>query len=165
LVAPGLAASEATALAEQLRAAMREVAASVAVVTTNADGEASGATVTSVTSASLAPPILLVSLNRPLRVSRAIRKERIFRVNYLSDRHAEVARAFSGQTPAHARFGVGDWDMDAHGAPLLRSAIAAVLCRLDRVVPCGSHDLLLGLVQDVCSTGGAPLLYRQGAYD
>lgn len=165
LVDPGLAASEATAVGEQLRTAMREVAASVAVVTAKAGGEALGATVTSVASASLAPPVLMVSLNRPLRVGRAIRDGLLFRVNYLSDRQEEVARAFSGQIPAHERFGVGDWDMEAHGAPLLASAIASVLCRLMRVVPCGSHDLLLGLAEDVRTAGGAPLLYRHGRYD
>lgn len=159
------AENETTPLGEQLRAAMRHVTASVAVVTTHTGEEALGATVTSVTSASLAPPVLLVSLNRPLRVSRAIRKERLFRVNYLSDAHEDVARAFSGKVPAHARFEIGDWDMDARGAPLLRSAIANVLCRLMRVVPCGSHDLLLGLVEDVRAGAGAPLLYRQGRYD
>ena len=57
-----------------------------------------------------------------LRVSRAIRKERLFRVNYLSDAHEDVARAFSGKIPAHARFEIGDWDMDARGAPLLGDA-------------------------------------------
>lgn len=165
LVTPALAESEGAALGEQLRVAMREVASSVAVVTANAGGEALGATVTSVMSASLAPPVLAVSLNRPLRVTRAIREGVLFRVNYLCDRDEEIARAFSGQIPASARFDGGDWDVDAHGAPLLRSAIASVLCRLMRIVPCGSHDLMLGLAEDVRTAGGAPLLYRRGGYE
>jgi flavin reductase (DIM6/NTAB) family NADH-FMN oxidoreductase RutF len=159
------AAREAADLGEELRAAMREIAASVAVVTTGARAQALGATVTSVISVSLAPPMLAVSLNRQLRVSRAIREERRFRVSFLSDRDEDVARTFSGQTPARERFGVGEWDMDAAGGPLLRSALAGVLCRLIRIVPCGSHDLLLGLAEEVRTGAGAPLLYRRGCYD
>jgi flavin reductase (NADH)/cob(II)yrinic acid a,c-diamide reductase len=147
-----------------LRAAMREIAASVAVVTTGAGAAALGATVSSVTSASLAPPMLVVSLNRQLRLHRAIRDAGVFRISFLSDRCEPIARAFSGQTSASERFNVGDWDMDEAGGPLLRSALASMLCRLTRTVPCGSHELLLGLVEDVNARAGAPLLYRRGAY-
>jgi flavin reductase (DIM6/NTAB) family NADH-FMN oxidoreductase RutF len=159
------AAIEAAALGEELRAAMRGIAASVAVVTTGDGAKALGATVTSVTSVSLDPPMLVVSLNRQLRVNRAIRDARIFRISFLSDRHEDVARAFSGQTPASERFRAGDWDMEAAGGPMLRSALAGVLCRLTRVVPCGSHDVLLGLAEEVRTGAGAPLLYRHGRYE
>jgi len=162
---PRLPAGEAERLGEALRTAMREIATSVAVVTAGAGRHALGATVTSVTSASLAPPILVVSLNRQLRVSRAIRAAGAFRISFLSDRDEDVARAFSGQIPACDRFRVGDWDMDEPGGPLLRSALAGVLCRLTRAVPCGSHDLLLGLAEDVRAGAGAPLLYRRGRYE
>jgi flavin reductase (DIM6/NTAB) family NADH-FMN oxidoreductase RutF len=165
LAAPAPAASEAGRIGEDLRAAMRDVAASVAVVTTGAGAGALGATVTSVTSASLNPPMLVVSLNRQLRVSRAIREAGLFRVSFLADRDEEVARAFSGQTPAVDRFGVGEWDMEEAGGPHLRSALAGVLCRLTRLVPCGSHDLLVGLAEQVRSGGGAPLIYRRGRYE
>ena len=158
-------ARDAEHMGEELRAAMREIAASVAVVTTGASVEPLGATVTSVTSVSLAPPMLVVSLNRNLRVSRAIREGRVFRINFLSSHDEDVARAFSGQTPACGRFGVGDWDIDEPGGPLLRSAVAAVLCRLTRVVPCGSHILVLGLAEAVSTGAGVPLLYRRGGYD
>ena len=152
------------ALGEDLRAAMRGIAASVAVVTAGAGTHALGATVTSVTSASLAPPMLIVSLNSQLRVCRAIREAGVFRISFLSDRQEDVARAFSGRIPSCERFGVGDWDMDEPGGPLLRSALAWVLCRLTRTVPCGSHNLLLGLAEEVRTGAGAPLLYRHGRY-
>ena len=81
-------------LDEEMRAALRQVPASVAIVTTGRGEAALGMTATSVTSVSLAPPALLVCVNRVLRLNAAMRANGRFQISYLRRGQEDIARAF-----------------------------------------------------------------------
>lgn len=151
-------------LTEQLRIALRQVPASVAIVTTGIGADAVGATATAVTSVSFAPPALLACVNNALRLNTAIRANGGFRITYLRREQEEIARAFGGAISSANRFGVGDWNLSAPGGPELNGALAGIACRLTDALESGTHSVFIGRVEAVHSGGGAPLLYCDGSY-
>jgi flavin reductase (DIM6/NTAB) family NADH-FMN oxidoreductase RutF len=151
-------------LDEEMRAALRQVPASVAIVTTGRAEAALGMTATSVTSVSLAPPALLVCVNRVLRLNAAMRANGRFQISYLRRGQEDVARAFAGAVSGFERFGVGDWNLDAPAGAELPSALIGVSCRLETSLEYGSHSVFIGLVEAVRRSAGEPLLYCGGLY-
>jgi flavin reductase (DIM6/NTAB) family NADH-FMN oxidoreductase RutF len=149
---------------EQFRAAMRKAPASVAIVTAGRGGDALGVTATAVTSVSLAPPTLLVCVNRALRLNGAIRAAGRFRISYLSGGQEEIARAFGGTVAGAERFRIGDWDLEAPYGAQLRAALASMACRLSDSLESGTHSIFIGCVEAVRLGDGAPLLYCDGCY-
>ena len=78
------------------RAAMRRIAATVTIVTAH-DGERHhGMTATAVTSLSMAPPSLLVCINKKTFLHDIMLKADSFCVNVLHQDHAELSAVFSG---------------------------------------------------------------------
>ena len=120
-----------------LRAAMRGVAATVAVVTAGGEDAPMGLTATSVTSVSLDPPSILVCVNRSSRMHRAIAEGGRFRVTFLRADQQEIAAAFGHSQGA--RFAVGEWDLGAPFGPRLGGAMAHMACELDHMIERGTH--------------------------
>ena len=83
---------------------MRQVASSVAVVTTSGTAGRHDATVSAFSSVSADPPQLLVCLRSESRIAAAVSANGVFCVNILSHRHPHVAERFSGSHDAE----VGD---------------------------------------------------------
>ena len=137
-----------TDLAADFRSAMRQLVASVTIVT-NRDavtGRRSGMTATAVTSLSADPPALLVCVNRSASMHATLGADSLFCVNILGEPHAELARSFGGMTEPELRFDAGAWDADAGGVPFLTDAVAAVFCRVDRIVDYATHSIVIGRV-------------------
>ena len=80
-------------------AAMRQVAATVTVVTTDGLAGRAGATVSAFSSLSADPPSVLVCLRTDSRIARAVIENGAFCVNVLAEDAVEVARAFAGPSP------------------------------------------------------------------
>lgn len=152
-------------LAAGFRAAMRQLAATVTIVTTQEDGVLHGMTATAVTSLSADPPALLVCVNRQARIHPALHVEQAFCVNILGVAHADLASAFGGQVdPAH-RFAHGAWQQDGDGVPFLAHAPALLFCTVDLLMDYGSHTVVVGKVtRTAVDDRVAPLLYGHGAY-
>lgn len=149
---------------DAFRAALRRLAASVAIVTTGRGETAAGMTATAVTSICLEPPSLLVCVNRGASLYPALISGVRFRVTWLADHQGEVARAFGGAAPRDSRFTWGDWRMEAEGGPALNEAVAASVCRLARAVDHGTHTLFIGEVEMTEAGLGRPLLYCDGTF-
>jgi len=63
-----------------------------------------------------------------------------------------------------AQFELLDWEQEPeHGLPLLRNAVAHLVCRVVDRVPVGGHSLLLGTVADGRTGPGTPLISYAGA--
>lgn len=146
-----------------LRSLMRRVASTVAVITAHGEDGDAGITATSVASVSLAPPSILVCINKATRLHAAVRHSRQFRVNYLAQSQQVVANAFGGPHEGD-RFGCGDWDRDAPFGPKLLSGLGDVPCLLAQATDCGTHTVFIGTVQTAEAQAGAPLLYCNGTY-
>jgi flavin reductase (DIM6/NTAB) family NADH-FMN oxidoreductase RutF len=143
-------------LAEEFRAVMAGVATPVSVVTTLADGRPHGTTVSAFASLSMAPPMVLVSLDRESSLLSRLRVGGPFGVNVLGSEQAPLALAFA--RPGDRFSGVG-WEVD-EGAPRLTGSPGWLACTVDRLVPGGDHVIVLGEVQRAETTAGRPLTYH-----
>ena len=148
-----------------LKAAMRRLAATVTIVTAT-DGIAHhGMTATSVTSVSMAPPSLLVCINRRTRLHEIMARTEQFCVNLLHDEQIELATAFAGGLPADERFRMGIWGQNERGLAYLLDAQASVFCRTASSIQQGTHTIFIGeVVQVTVRDAVAPLVYQDAQY-
>lgn len=125
-----------------------------------------GVTVSSFTSVSLDPLLILVCLDNRLRGLEDLRKVKRFAVNILSDDQEAVAIHYS--TPGSDRT-QGDYVEGVTGLPLIRNALAAIECEVEETLPGGDHTILLGLVKSVSLheevPSKRPLIYYRGRYE
>jgi flavin reductase len=145
-------------------AAMRLVAATVTVVTTDGPAGKAGATVSAFTSLSADPPSVLVCLRSDSRIARTVAGNAGFCVNVLSEDAVGVARAFAGPSPENPedRFAGLDITASDHGPILPRATSFA--CTLTEEVLHGSHAICIGRVIAISNAGRRPLTYLSGDY-
>jgi flavin reductase (DIM6/NTAB) family NADH-FMN oxidoreductase RutF len=149
---------------EDFLAAMRQVAATVTVVTTDGPAGRAGATVSAFTSLSADPPSVLVCLRSDSQIAQAVHENGVFCVNVLPEDADEMARAFTGKPndSAESRFDGIALRETAFG-PLLPGA-TAFTCRLAHRDTYGSHAICVGDVESLINTGATPLAYMSGAF-
>jgi flavin reductase (DIM6/NTAB) family NADH-FMN oxidoreductase RutF len=149
------------------RNAMRRLTGGVSVITAGRGRDISGMTVTSVSSLSLEPPALIVSVNRSASSWPLIRRHGLFGVNILNAGQIDVAERFTGKggLKGAERFAGADWFTRASGVPLLASALAAIECEVEEAIERHSHVIVIGRVLDIrLSPRSAALAYWQGQY-
>jgi len=151
---------------QTFRDAMALLAAPLTVVTTVDDaGRRWGFTASSVTSASLEPPLVLVSVARTSSCHSAITSGRDFVVNVLGGKHREVAARFA--TSGVDRFADGDFlTWPGSHLPYLPGANALLRCATVGLTPAGDHDLVLGGIAEVQlgDPEAPPLLWFRRGY-
>ena len=151
----------------EFRGAMRHLAGGVSVITAGRGRDISGMTVTSVSSLSVDPPALIVSINREASCWPLAKRYGLFGVNILTSDQIDIAERFTGKgdLKGAARFAGADWTTRASGVPLLVGALAAIDCEVEDVVERHSHAIVIGRVLDVAvSARTAALAYWQGRY-
>jgi flavin reductase (DIM6/NTAB) family NADH-FMN oxidoreductase RutF len=127
----------------------------------------SGMTVTSVSSLSVEPPALIVSINRGASSWPLLTRYGFFGVNILTADQIDVAERFSGKDGLKGadRFRGAEWTTRALGVPLLVGALAAIECEVEEIVERHSHAIVIGRVLDLqLSTRTAALAYWQSQY-
>lgn len=155
------------ASADSFRHAMRSLAGGVSVVTVGRGDDISGMTVSSVSSLSVEPATLIVSINRQTSSWPLLTKHRVFGVSVLSIDHQSVAERFSGVggLSGPGRFTGAEWIHLVSGVPLLAGALAAFDCEVEHVVERHSHAIVIGRVLDLQVSSGSPaLVYWQRQY-
>lgn len=145
---------------EQFRAAAARLPGGVAVLTVRWRGAVHAATVSSLVSLSMEPPLLGVGLHRDSRILEALEDAPTWSVSVLADDQASIAewlaspgRPVVGQldrVPTHAAEGTDDEWVDG--------AAAWFRCRTDARWATGDHDLVVGevlaAVEGSASAGG-----------
>jgi flavin reductase (DIM6/NTAB) family NADH-FMN oxidoreductase RutF len=152
---------------DEFRGAMRHLAGGVSVITAGRGRDISGMTVTSVSSLSVDPPTLIVSINREASSWPLVKRYGFFGVNILTSDQIDIAERFTGKggLKGAARFAGADWTTRASGVPLLVGALAAIDCEVEDIVERHSHAIVIGRVLDVAvSARTAALAYWQGRY-
>ena len=150
---------------ETFISAMRNVAASVSVVTTDGPAGCAGATVSAFSSVSADPPTVLICLFAESRIAKTVTRNKRFCVNILPEDAQHIADRFAGRhdDQIEDRFcGISTAGTSERG-PVLEGA-TSFDCDLDQVVPSGSHLIIIGRVRDVVAAPHKPLAYRDGAY-
>lgn len=143
--------------------AMRRVASSVTVVTTNGSAGRHGATVSAFCSVSADPPTVLVCLNAESRIARGVLQNKKFNINVLPQNANHIAQRFAG---AHDCEIVDRFDgiaLNQDDVPSISGA-TVLSCEVDQIIPSGSHQIIIGKVQFVDTAYKQPLTYFDGAY-
>jgi flavin reductase (DIM6/NTAB) family NADH-FMN oxidoreductase RutF len=149
-----------------LRAAMRNWATGVTVVTSAYDGQFAGATVSSFTSVALEPPTVLVCLNKTTFVHDIMRKSGIYAVSLLAADQQQISNRFAGFDPTVTdRFEGLDLIIGETGAPFIGGALAWLDCQTKHTLDTGTHTIYVAEVIDVrVNSEALPLVYHNRTY-
>jgi flavin reductase (DIM6/NTAB) family NADH-FMN oxidoreductase RutF len=133
----------------------------VTVVTTHYDNAWQGITVSSFSSVSLEPPLILICIGKQLYTNEAITTSGAFAVNILKVEQVELGKRFAGMIPElEDRFEGLVCETANTGAPILPGVSAWLDCRVRHAYDGGDHTIFVG---EVMATGVGdeeqPLLY------
>ncbi|URN13522.1 flavin reductase family protein [Streptomyces radiopugnans] len=150
---------------EECRDYYRKLTAGVAVVTAGGAAGWSASTVSTVTSVSLSPPVILCCLSRSSDTLVAIREARRFAVHLLADHQADVADRCSRLPGGSTR--LRDLRSEVRvidGAPVIPGALAVSWCDLHSTTVVGDHVVVYGQLVSVDVAHGRPLLWHDSSY-
>jgi flavin reductase (DIM6/NTAB) family NADH-FMN oxidoreductase RutF len=147
-----------------LRRVMGHFVTGVTVVTTrDRDGHFYGMTANALTSVSLAPPLLLVCVDKKAETYPYFAESRAFTVNILSAEQEDISRRFA--VSGGEKFEGVTYRVGANGAPILDGALAYIECRVWSEFDGGDHTIYFGEVLEAqVAGGGKPLLFYRGGY-
>ncbi|HZB19615.1 MAG TPA: flavin reductase family protein [Blastococcus sp.] len=153
----------------QLAAAMGQFAAGVCLLTVRDGIDDVGTTVSSVMSVSADPPLVAVGLSAAGYPAEVLEEVGSCALTVLAAQHAIVASRFSsaGRPSARHLLEAVPWSRAAgSGAITLDDGLAALDCRVARLVEAGDHVLALLAVEDapVLTPDAPPLLRLRGRY-
>ena len=141
-------------------------ASGVSVVTA-ADGDlVYGLTVSSFSSLSLDPPLVLVCLVNSNRLPSMIREAGSFAVSILDRKQEQASNSFAsrGREPSSDLAAMGCRRTDS-GAPVVDGAMGWLVCSLHDSIAQGDHTIFVGrVVEASANPEGEPLLYFRRAY-
>jgi flavin reductase (DIM6/NTAB) family NADH-FMN oxidoreductase RutF len=146
------------------REAMSQFATGVTVVTSPplAGRPPVGVTISSFTSVSLNPPMILWCLDRTADSFPVFRQVDTFAVSVLGAEQEALSRHFS--LSGGNKTGGVPLEPGSAGAPLIKGALAHVECRKSAEYDGGDHVIFLGEVTAVRTRPGEPLLYFRSTY-
>lgn len=154
-----------TATAADFREVLSRWASGVSVVTTNDGGMLYGLTVSSFSSLSLEPPLVLVCLANANRIVAMIEASRGFAVSILKSDQVTASNYFARQgrlpTPDFTEI-EGEWT--PCGQPVIRGSLAWMTCALHSLHAQGDHTIVIGEVSSTAVSEGEPLLYWSRGY-
>ena len=145
--------------------AMASLAAGVSVVTYRQGDSFGGLTVTSFTSVSMNPPLILFCLRKGIASDGPLQESGAFAVNMLSAEMEEVSNGFAGREDRTELVKKTGYATGVTGSPLLDGCIASLDCRVDKVFDGGDHWIITGRVENAESKPEKqPLLYFRRGY-
>lgn len=147
----------------QFRQACSKFSTGVAVATAVADQKTGvGVTINSFTSVSLEPPLVLFCIHNQSNVLRYFRGCEYFGINILSADQIDVSTRFARKDTHY--FSLANEQPGSTGVPLLSGILAFLECKLEQVIPCGDHDILVGNVIALSARDGSPLVRYDSSY-
>lgn len=155
-----------TISADDVRFAMRRWASGVVIVSAAHEDVMHGMTVSSFTSLSLTPPLIMVSLERSTRTHDLVDAAAAFGVTILAESQQDISdRCASVQTELGERFTGLDLFYLETGAPLIDGGLVFFDCRVTDRLDAGTHTVYVGEVVAVREgPQKPPLVYYNQAY-
>ncbi len=151
----------AESIGEMYRDAWSRFATGVTVITTiEPDGAVHGMTASSVTSVSLAPPLVLVVIGEERQSHGLIKSAGRFGISILNSGQTEIARHFA--TPPEIRGDIDPKHIDTiENIPVIANAIATMFCNVSAAHKAGDHTVFIGEVKAIEVGEGDPLVWFQ----
>jgi flavin reductase (DIM6/NTAB) family NADH-FMN oxidoreductase RutF len=141
-----------------------QFATGVSVIATEVDGTIHAMTANSLTSVSLNPMLMLFCLDRRAKMAEFMQQAQGFSINILREEQEALSSYFAGswtqKNPPQFRF------LDWEGGPLLDGCLAAMGCRLQKLVEAGDHWIITGEVValNLGEEPHSPLLFHNSMY-
>jgi len=126
------------------------------------NGTPHGLTVSSFTSVSLEPPLVLICLGHAVTSVDHFRAATHFGINVLDDNQRDLSDRFARK--GFDRFDGLDWQRGANGVPLLTQCLAAMECAVEQRITAGDHDIFIGRMVSARVEEGEPLIYYGSRY-
>ncbi len=148
------------------RSALRALVGQVSVISIGLAEEATGLTLTSASSLSTDPPMLIACVNRSASAHGALRVGAALGWQALGADQQAVAERFSGKggVQGAARFAGAEWRVE-HGAQLLVGAALACACQIEDLIDRATHTIVIARITSLHSAPQlGSLAYRDGAY-
>jgi flavin reductase (DIM6/NTAB) family NADH-FMN oxidoreductase RutF len=121
-----------------------------------------GITVSSFTSVSLSPPLVLVCIDHRSPVLQHLAVGKHFGVNVLGENQQELSIKFSRDW--NNRFAGLQWYPGRAGVPLFFGVPATFECQTIQILTAGDHFIVLGKVLHAGADDGYPLTYVNRCY-
>lgn len=132
------------------------------VTTVDSAGEFHGLTVSAFSSVSLAPPLVLICVEKATASHSAFMESGAFAVNMLSDHQVDVSERFA--TPLANKFSTVAHRPGIAGVPVLEDSIANLECRIVNEFDGGDHTIFVARVEIAQVRDGSPLIYFHHGY-
>jgi flavin reductase (DIM6/NTAB) family NADH-FMN oxidoreductase RutF len=142
-------------------AAFDRMVSGVYIITSAYRQKPAGCTVVWASRAAFSPPLMAVYMADGFHTIETIEKGKRFCLNVLGESLMELARYF-GTASGHTedKFQDVQYHTGTSGSPVLAQALGYIDCKLERIIPLGDHQLVLGEVVDAAvMNAGPPLIY------
>jgi 3-hydroxy-9,10-secoandrosta-1,3,5(10)-triene-9,17-dione monooxygenase reductase component len=147
----------------EFRTACSRFPTGVTIATLTTAGEVPcGMSVSSFTSVSLDPLLVLLCISLRAQMAKLLFVGTHIGINVLADDQQALSEKFSRNW--HQRFEGVRWYAGSTGVPLLANVIATFECRIESLVPAGDHLIVIAQVIHVGSTDRKPLIYVNRSY-
>ena len=147
----------------EFRSALSRFPSGVTVVTTrDAAGHLHGITVSAFCSVSLAPPMVLICIEKATASHDSFITSGVFVVNVLHESQQDLSQHFA--TPLEDKFSSVEYELNTDGVPVLSNALASIECRLRHSYDGGDHTIFVGAVENAIVGEGDPLVYFHHNY-
>jgi flavin reductase (DIM6/NTAB) family NADH-FMN oxidoreductase RutF len=148
---------------EEFRRACGRFATGVTIAgVLDARGTPHGLTVSSFTSVSLQPPLILICLGHAVSVIEMFREADFFGLSVLAEGQRHLSERFARK--GEDRFDGVEWHPGQNGAPLIAGALAQIECAIEQRVAAGDHDIFIGRMVHASVAEGTPLIHFASRY-
>ncbi len=122
-------------------------ATGVTVVTTKDDHGMYAMTVNSLTSLSLAPPLVMIAVDLKAHTRVGLHNSQRFAVSILTENHSALSARFAQKDQPQDPFVGLPTILTAQGIPVLAEALAYLDCRIQAFYPGGDHEIVVAEVE------------------
>ncbi|MFC5047040.1 flavin reductase family protein [Aquimarina hainanensis] len=127
----------------------------------DADEEVRAMTANSFLSVSLAPPLVLFSVDTRTRLFETLEKGKKITISILSEEQEEISNHFAGKN--HLDHNLLFENIKNY--PVIKNALGYYLTKVNQIIPAGDHYLVLCEVKDLYRNEQLnPLMYYSGGY-
>jgi flavin reductase ActVB len=148
--------------AQEFRETLALWPSGVTVLTARDEHGPAGITVSSFSSLSLDPPLVLACVDKKARSHDGIVDAPGFVIHILARDQEDLSRRFA--QPGPEKFEVSHWEEGPFGAPLLPLGVARLVCAHEAGLDGGDHTILLGRVLELERSDHSPLIYWDRDY-
>ncbi|HET7627778.1 MAG TPA: flavin reductase family protein [Bacillales bacterium] len=141
------------------RNAMGKFTTGVTVITAKWQDEIYGMTANAFMSVSMNPKLISVSIDEKANMHDKMGQVSRFAVSILSDQQRDISMHFARQKEKDKV--AFEW---FHGVPVIKDAIAAIVCDVYDSYKAGDHTLFIGKVINLETKQGNPLVFFEGKY-